>query len=96
MTPENMYHHLNDAPVALLAAYLDVNVKSKIVTLPKLLETYKGDFGSNPQEVLRHVLRYLGKEDWGKVSILLTAPKSPMVKYFEMKCVSHDSLQLIT
>jgi hypothetical protein len=95
LTPENMYQQLNDAPIALLGSYLDVNVKNKIVTLPKLFETCKGDFGSSPQEVLKHVLRYLGKEDWGKISILLTAPKPPMIKYFEMKCVSHDSLQLI-
>ena len=95
MTPENMFHHLNEASIAIFETFLDVNVKNKTVTLPKLLETFKGDFGGTPQEMLRHILRYLGKENWGKVSILLTSPRPPFVKYLEMKCISHDSLQLI-
>lgn len=95
LTPDNLYHHLNEASIALFRTYLDVNVKNRIVTLPKLLDIYKGDFGTTPQEILRHILRYLDKENWGKVSILLTASKPPFIKYLDMKCISHDSLQLI-
>jgi hypothetical protein len=36
----SVYQQLNDAPIALLGSYLDVNVKNKI----------EGDFGSSPQE----------------------------------------------
>mmetsp|Transcript_2996 Transcript_2996/g.4552 ORF Transcript_2996/g.4552 Transcript_2996/m.4552 type:complete len:1659 (+) Transcript_2996:117-5093(+) len=95
MKPENMYIHLNEASVALFDYCLQVDMRKRTAILPKICDTYRSDFGSNSQEVLRHILRYLGRENWEKVSILLTGQKQPIVKFQDMKCRSHDSLQLI-
>lgn len=95
MRPENLYVHLNEASIGLFEYCFSVDMKKRTVVLPKVCDTYRGDFGSNVQEVLRHSLRYLGRENWEKLSILLTGQKPPIVKFHDMKCRSHDSLQLI-
>ena len=95
MRPENLYVHLNEASIGLFEYCFSADMKKRIVTLPKVCETYRADFGSNAQDVLRHCLRYLGRENWEKLSILLTGPKPPIIKYQDLKCRSHDSLQLI-
>ena len=92
---DNLYVHLNEASIGLFEYCFSVDMKKRTVVLPKMCETHRADFGSNVQEVLRHCLRYLGRENWEKLSILLTSQKPPIVKFQEMKCRSHDSLQLI-
>lgn len=95
LKPDNLFIHLNEASVGLFHHSLTVDMKKRIVILPKLCEIFRNDFGNNSQEVLRYILRYLEREDWEKVSLLLNGPKPPTIKFHEMECRSHDSLELI-
>jgi 2-polyprenyl-6-methoxyphenol hydroxylase-like FAD-dependent oxidoreductase len=109
---------------------LVIDMRRRTVTLPKLCEMFRNDFGGintstgtgsstgtgtditggatstsvsqersqqeRGLEVLRFILRYLERESWEKVTLLLNGPKPPVVKFQEMEARSHDSLQLMT
>jgi hypothetical protein len=96
LRPDTLYLSLNDASLSLFSHTLLLEMKKRTVTLPKCCEMYRNDFGESSYEVLRHILRYLGREQWEKVTLLLNGPKQPTIKFHEMECRSHDSLQLIT
>jgi hypothetical protein len=96
LKPDNFILHLDGASVAMFNHCLAIDMKKRTVILPKLCEMFRNDFGNNSHEVLRYILRYLERENWEKVSMLLNGAKLPVVKFHEMECRSHDSLQLIT
>lgn len=95
LKPETLYSRLNDSSVELFNRTLQVDMKRNTILLPKVCDLYKQDFGGDTQEVLRHILRYLGREQWENVSLLLTGAKIPLVKYHDFKLVSHDLVELI-
>jgi hypothetical protein len=96
LRPDNLFPHLNEASFALFHHSLSIDMKRRTVTLPKLCEIFCKDFGTTPHEVLRYILRYLERDNWEKVSLLLNGPKPPVVRFAELECRSHDSLELAT
>jgi hypothetical protein len=96
LRPDNLYMRLNDSSVDLFNRSLQVDMKRNVVILPKVCDLYKEDFGNDTHEVLRHILRYLGREQWENVSLLLTSPKLPTVKFHDYKFVSHEHLELVS
>ena len=96
MTPEKMHDALNESSVAFFESSLEIDMKRRTVTLPRICDSFSMDFGENPLAVLRHVLRYLNRDNWEKVSILLDGSKSPVVKYHDLKPRSHSRLHLVT
>lgn len=97
MTPETMHHSLNEASVAFFESSMVVDMKKRTVTLPKICDTFGLDFGEDALGVLRHILRYLNRDNWEKVSILLSSGggKAPSVKFQDLKPRSHTRLHLV-
>lgn len=86
VTPTNIYEILNNLSFEIFNKYLNVNSKNRVIILPKMIDIYKNDFGGNPNEILRHILRYLDKENWANVSSLISSgSKLPVIKYIEIK-----------
>lgn len=96
LKPDNLFIHLNDSSFLLFEKCLQIDMKRRIVTLPKICDTYRTDFGINSAEILKYILRYLQRDNWEKITLLLSGSKFPTIKYYEMECRSHDSLQLMT
>mmetsp|Transcript_19758 Transcript_19758/g.36793 ORF Transcript_19758/g.36793 Transcript_19758/m.36793 type:complete len:1713 (-) Transcript_19758:223-5361(-) len=95
MTPETMHNSLNEASIAFFESSMVVEMKKRVVTLPKICDVFGQDFGEEPLAVLRHILRYLNRDNWEKVSILLTNSKAPAVKFQDLKARSHTRLHLV-
>jgi hypothetical protein len=95
LTPETMHQALNEASVAFFESSMAVDMKRRTVTLPKICDTFGLDFGEGPLAVLRHILRYLNRDNWEKVSLLLTGAKRPHVKFQDLKPRSHTRLHLV-
>lgn len=95
MTPETMHQSLNEASIAFFESSMVVDTKKRTVTLPKICDVFGLDFGEDPLAVLRHILRYLNRDNWEKVSILLTNSKAPTVKFQDLKPRSHTRLHLV-
>ncbi|GAQ80261.1 hypothetical protein KFL_000500130 [Klebsormidium nitens] len=61
-TPENLDEGLEGAASAFVEGEVDVDGDSGAVTLSKIMDWYKEDFGSTPEERLKWLLPYLPKE----------------------------------
>ncbi len=96
ITTETMYTRLNDACLDVFTRCLHVDHKRGSIILPKVCDLYKDDFGGEPMDLLRHILRYLGREQWESASLLISNGKQAVIKYHDIKFVSHDHIELVT
>jgi len=95
MTPSSMHNSLNEASIAFFESSMIVDTKRRTVTLPKICDIFRSDFGEDALAVLRHILRYLNRDNWEKVSLLLEGSKAPTVKFQDFKPRSHSRLHLV-
>lgn len=94
LTTENLYEKMTEAAQLLLTRTMKVDSKRRTITLPKVCDIYRGDFGEDPHVAIRHCLRYLEHEQWEVASPLLNDNKPPHVRFHSLKCQSHETLTL--
>ena len=93
--PDSLQATLESASVGLINSTIRIDLKKRTVFLPKVCDMYRNDFGGSSQEVLNTIMQYVDGDNKDKLTFLLSGTRPPIVKYHEMKCQSHDSLQLI-
>lgn len=96
VTPETLYARLNEVSQIAMSHSLKVDSRRRTVVLPKVCDVYRADFGEDVVQALRHCVRYLGREHWEQVSLLLTESRPPTIKFQELRTRSHSKLRLIS
>jgi hypothetical protein len=93
--PETMQATLESASLRLINTTIRIDLKKRTVLLPKVCDMYRNDFGGSSQEVLKTIVQFVDGDNKEKLLLLISGARPPVVKYHDMKCQSHDSLQLI-
>jgi hypothetical protein len=97
VTPTNLENQLNICTRSILEKYLKVDTYRNTVTLPKLCETYRDEFGSDVYDVLQkclnHLLGTVVEMDLRKV--ISNEKKQPRLLYHSYLYESHAKMKLI-
>lgn len=97
VTPANLEIQLNLAIRSILEKYLKVDAYRNTVTLPKICETYRDDFGSDVYDVLQkclvHSIGTTLEEDLRKV--ISNEKRQPRLLYHTYLYESHSKMKLI-
>ena len=98
VTPTNLESQLNIASKSILEKQIKVDAYRNTVTLPKLCETFRDDFGSDKYDLLQKCLTHLigtnVEEDLRKV--ISNEKKQPRLLYHTNLYESHAKMKLIT
>jgi hypothetical protein len=98
VTPTNLESQLNIASKSILEKQIKVDAYRNTVTLPKLCETFRDDFGSDKYDLLQKCLTHLIgtniEEDLRKV--ISNEKKQPRLLYHTNLYESHAKMKLIT
>ena len=95
VTPDTIYACLSEISQAFLNQSIIIDIKGRLIKLPKICEVYGEDFGKDHLTTLKHCLRYLDKSKWEEASLLVADDAHPpTIKFRSFKFESHERLQL--
>jgi Protein of unknown function, DUF547 len=97
LTPENLSGQFTKASKMALMHSISVDFGWRIVTLPKVCEIYRGDFGEDAVTILQHCLTYVDKTGVGAdiTSLMEGESKPPQVKFLKFAYETYKKMKLV-
>ena len=94
MRAQDVEHQLNAACSVFLKQELEIDIKRRLVILPKICEVYKRDFGHDSMACLRFCMGGLDEGTASTIRVMMMDESSLVIRYRHSADSYHSCLRL--